>query len=477
MQSTTMLALPPLKIGTAEWCLPLCDSAAMELTQALVERNDDRRTEQLAAALALDPVLAVWAGLQASRSFQSGEQCWTFEGIAPMAQWLAVDLLHRLDWRDATPNRCFSKEQQSRFAALVAESVGAAREATRGFPSDFASLQPAYLHHLTSYWRQWLTTTSAEQVLPDGFSLANTFPTATEAGASLSEEARLTAEEAAGRWMTAVPGVQSLLPPLAAQLRQVRELEASFAARLQTAKLDAMKELAYGAGHELNNPLANIASRAQTLLAEERDPERKRRLAAINTQAFRAHEMLADLMLFARPPKPRFEQVNLVQLADEVVKELAGEAARQETAFYRLDRDAPCVIEADPTQLRVALRALCTNSLEALRQGGTVTVEIRGQVEADGSQESGIRRHEAGTVTSSVQIRVADDGPGIAPDIREKIFDPFFSGREAGRGLGFGLSKCWRIVTLHDGRIDVESQLPRGSAFIITLPAIQRCRS
>jgi signal transduction histidine kinase len=69
-----------------------------------------------------------------------------------------------------------------------------------------------------------------------------------------------------------------------------------------------------------------------------------------------------------------------------------------------------------------------------------------------------------------VQIVISDDGPGIAPELHSKIFDPFYSGREAGRGLGFGLSKCWRIVTLHGGWIDVSSQPGQGTTFTLGLP-------
>src|SRR4029078_709927 len=78
---------------------------------------------------------------------------------------------------------------------------------------------------------------------------------------------------------------------------------AEFDVQLERAKLDAMKELAYGASHEINNPLANIAARAQTLLDDEEDPGRRQKLVAIHRQAMRAHEMISDLMLFARPPK------------------------------------------------------------------------------------------------------------------------------------------------------------------------------
>jgi signal transduction histidine kinase len=89
-----------------------------------------------------------------------------------------------------------------------------------------------------------------------------------------------------------------------AKLARLQELEQRFDDAVERAKLEAMKELAYGAGHEINNPLANIATRAQTLLHEETDPEKRRKLAAINAQAFRAHEMIADIALATTVPCP-----------------------------------------------------------------------------------------------------------------------------------------------------------------------------
>src|SRR5881398_3841488 len=89
-----------------------------------------------------------------------------------------------------------------------------------------------------------------------------------------------------------------------------------FLRAVEAAKLQALYNFAYGLSHEINNPLANIATRAQTLLADEKDPERRRKLATIVQQAFRAHEMIADLMLFARPPALRLEEIDLARLAD-----------------------------------------------------------------------------------------------------------------------------------------------------------------
>jgi signal transduction histidine kinase len=237
-----------------------------------------------------------------------------------------------------------------------------------------------------------------------------------------------------------------------AKLARLEELEHRFAEALERAKLEAMKELAYGAGHEINNPLANIATRAQTLLQEETDPEKRRKLAAINAQAFRAHEMIADLMLFARPPQLRPEQVDVGALLKRVVDELQGEADAANIRIAVHPADQPVQINADPVQLAVVIRALCTNAIQAMTKGGRIELSV-------------IRLQAGGAA-----ITIADNGPGIPSDIRPKVFDPFFSGREAGRGLGFGLSKAWRLVTLHGGTIEVRETFGGGATIVITLP-------
>jgi hypothetical protein len=242
----------------------------------------------------------------------------------------------------------------------------------------------------------------------------------------------------------------SVPPDIRAKLARLEQLEADFAGQLEQAKLEALRQFAYGAGHEINNPLANIATRAQTLLADESDPERRRKLAAINAQAFRAHEMLADLMLYARPPEPELAELDAVKVCEAVVAELLDDANDRNTSL-QCTHSVDAIVRADPTQLHVAVKALVRNALEALGRGGTVEVTVQAS-----------QRH--------VEIRVIDNGPGISPEIRPHIFDPFFSGREAGRGLGFGLCKAWRIITLHGGTIEVEGSPGKGASIIVGLP-------
>lgn len=220
---------------------------------------------------------------------------------------------------------------------------------------------------------------------------------------------------------------------------------------LRRAKLDAMKELAYGASHEVNNPLANIALRAQTLLKREEDPDKRKALDAIHRAAMRAHEMISDLMLFARPPRLERRPCDLRDVARSAVDESRPRAASATTSLTLQAPPTPVPVEADAGQLVVALRALIDNSLDALGQGGSVCVNV-------------------GRTADAAWLRVVDDGPGVPAEIAPHVFDPFFSGREAGRGLGFGLSKCWRLVTDHGGDVRLDSTTGRGATVTITLP-------
>jgi len=224
---------------------------------------------------------------------------------------------------------------------------------------------------------------------------------------------------------------------------------ADFDRRLRDAKLAALAEFAAGAGHEINNPVATILGRAQLLLKDETDPVRRRTLAAIASQALRIRDMIGDLMLFARPPQPAPAKVDLAKIATEVCEPLT-ETAAEIGATLRVEAAVPVESFADPLQVAVALSAVIDNALNAVGRNGTVVVS------ADGAGDVPI-------------LTVIDDGPGISDADREHAFDPFYSGRQAGRGLGFGLTKAWRIVTLAGGKIDITSR-PGETTIRITLP-------
>ena len=224
------------------------------------------------------------------------------------------------------------------------------------------------------------------------------------------------------------------------------------AAELERAKLEALAEFAAGAGHEINNPLAVISGRAQLLLRDEQDPERRRELGIIRAQALRIHEMIADLMLFARPPLPVRKPCDLSAIVAAAVEGLRPKAELSQIRVERRGAAESCSAFVDADQIQVALRAVIDNSLNALAAGGRIEVEWRA----------------VDDVTAEIVVR--DDGPGIPAAVREHLFDPFFSGREAGRGLGMGLAKAWRVLTNHGGRIDADSSAERGATFTLRIP-------
>lgn len=467
-----MRFLPALVAGSRRSQLPLSDSSADclgVLALAGASAQSAQLGEELVQRLKADPPLAVWATCLAwtQARFQP-------DSLADLAVWLAEHLGELLVWPDESgpPNEVPATDCD-RFAEQVTRDLETAElvvQASKGEPG----LSEGWAHLLATVAgaQDWLTIT----VEPPGDPPLECLPPwlaedsrmarhvqaarraldgAVEPNEGVELEAcRMRADQGRREWLKVGTPLAACLPALCKKLARLAQLEHHFQEVLENEKLEAMAEFAAGAGHEINNPLAIIAGRAQLLLAEETDPERRRELAVANAQVKRAYEMIADMRLFARPPRPELKRFDLVRLADALVVELASQGAERSVVVRRMGDSGPLEIEADPTQLEVALRAMGKNALEWIAHNGQIQVDIR----ADDRE---------------VHIAVADDGPGLLPEHRRHLFDPFYSARQAGRGLGLGLSKCWRIVTNHGGRIEVESQPGQGARFTIHLPRQQ----
>jgi len=240
-----------------------------------------------------------------------------------------------------------------------------------------------------------------------------------------------------------------------AQLIEGSDRRVAGPASFEAAKLDSLAEFAAGAGHEINNPLATISGRVQLLLRDESDPVRREALATIGGQAYRIRDMIGDVMLFARPPRPDPTALNLAEVIAEVLARLADRADHQGCLLTQ-QTDEPVPIWADRQQLQIVICSLMENSLDQLPEGGPIVVTAKPVQEGE---------------NSLAFMTVGDHGPGLTDTDREHLFDPFYSGRQAGRGLGFGLSKCWRIVSNHRGWIDVDSTPNEGTIFQVYWPA------
>ena len=471
-----MRRLPALVAGRSRWVLPMADRSAAVLAEVLLSPYVAELIDPLAERLAADPPLALWTVCVATRDNFSPRSVWD------LARWLAEHASGALRWEDGGGDASDAPDEPDaeRYAVQVELSLQVAdMSALVAAPDGETAAQRAHLAGLLHGAAAWLglvgdtPTKKALASLSTQLADVDQGPAAARVAEAVDilagsrrpdsedcdpDACRRRAGEDRRGWLETVPGVGKMLPLLAAKLARLEELQRQFQEALETEKLEAMAEFAAGAGHEINNPLAIIAGRAQLFLQDETDPERRRGLAVIGAQVRRAYEMIADMRLFARPPLPEPEPIDLVEVTDRLVRDLASQAADRAITLVRTGEDGPLQIEADGAQLAVALRAVCSNALEAIGRDGHVEIAL----------------HDHG---HQVQIRITDDGPGMSPEERRHLFDPFYSARQAGRGLGLGLSKCWRIVTNHGGRIDVDSQPEHGATFTITLPRQQAAGS
>lgn len=225
----------------------------------------------------------------------------------------------------------------------------------------------------------------------------------------------------------------------------------TFEERVHQARLRGLAELAAGAGHEINNPLMVIVGHAQRLRAREADPERANALRTIERQAERIASLIKGLMQFARPSPPNFQRLPATDILQAVLEDLRVEAELRGVTISMEKPASDVWIEVDREQVRQALRAITRNAIEAVNEGGRVRLSIE-------------------TDCSHVAFLVEDDGPGIPAEQQELIFDPFYSGRSAGRGRGLGLSIAWRLVEQNRGRITLDNASPGRTQIRLTLP-------
>ncbi len=232
--------------------------------------------------------------------------------------------------------------------------------------------------------------------------------------------------------------------------RELREIQQAL---LQSEKLAAMGRLTSQIAHELNNPIYGIMNTLE-LLKTEIPPESKRRriLELSLSEIQRLSEMLRNMLSFSKPEEEARKRIHLNELLEGIL--LMMERQMRESnirVVLDLDHQIPEVM-ASTNQMRQVMLNMFKNAKEAMPNGGTLTVRTAKE-------------------NQKVSVHIQDTGVGIPEEIRNKIFEAFFTTKQKVKGVGLGLSVCYGIIKDHGGEIRVESEEGRGTTFIISLPA------
>lgn len=241
---------------------------------------------------------------------------------------------------------------------------------------------------------------------------------------------------------------------------------------VRSEKMASVGFLAAGVAHEINNPLASIAWSAESLemrLHEILNPdpeseeesraadieEMKKYLARIQEEAFRCKEITSGLLDFSRMGDVQKVAANLSEIISSVV-DIVKPLSKYRDRNIHLDTDPSVFATVNAQEIKQVALNLITNALGSVESGGTVSISVT----SDNDQ---------------AVLRVVDDGCGLTEDVKQHLFEPFFTRRRDGQGTGLGLSITYQIVEDHEGRIVAESDGPgTGSTFTITLPLVNQ---
>jgi two-component system NtrC family sensor kinase len=243
--------------------------------------------------------------------------------------------------------------------------------------------------------------------------------------------------------------------------QKTRELKRAHEHALHTEKMASIGKMAAVLAHEINNPLSGILTYAKLLrkwIDSEDGGNRRRQdiresLDLIAAESRRCGDLVKNLLTFSRTTPINLQPTNLNQVIDRSLRliqhQLDLAAIHVEPDF---DLDLPLLI-CDGAQIEQVLLALMMNALDAMPQGGNLWVTTK--------------LDRAG---SALRIIVRDDGCGIPPEILPQLFEPFLTTKETGRGVGLGLAISRSILERHNGNIEVQSEVGRGTTFTVTLP-------
>jgi len=247
---------------------------------------------------------------------------------------------------------------------------------------------------------------------------------------------------------------------MAAALKERDERLKEFTKRkiMESERLAIVGQLAANVAHELNNPLQGIVTYSSLLLEKDIcDEPSRQNIEKISIQANRCREIIRGLLDFSRQKKPIKTLTNINALLRGCISLMENQAQFHNiTIAQNLDESLPMIV-VDPSQIERVFLNLIINAADAMNGSGTLTLTTCFGINA---------KH--------IEIEVKDSGHGISIENMERIFNPFFTTKEIGHGVGLGLAISYGIVKEHNGEITVESEYGKGAKFTVSLPIVTK---
>lgn len=208
--------------------------------------------------------------------------------------------------------------------------------------------------------------------------------------------------------------------------------------------------------HEVRNPINNISTGVQLVASRlGKDHPLHSSLERVHKECNRLDQLMSDVLVFARPLKLKIEPLNLTEFLELILSRWTPHLKQVGILCHKsYNPDIPMALADERTLERVIVN-LITNSIQAMPEGGTLSIALDSTQTAQGEM---------------VELKIIDTGPGISPDVKDRIFDPFFTTKKDGTGLGLAISR--RILTAHKGTIQYESFTDAGTVFTICLPSV-----
>lgn len=225
---------------------------------------------------------------------------------------------------------------------------------------------------------------------------------------------------------------------------------------IRSEKMAALGQLSAGIAHEIRNPLTSIKMFIQALEKEiDLDEHQENDFRIIMKEIDRINENVTRFLNFTRPEEPIFQKINIHEIVKDALDLLAAKLKNSGILQDASLSGKQEFVEGDPKQLSQVFLNLMLNAVEAMPRGGILTIRSANKFNADTGREY-------------LQLIVKDTGTGIYEKDRPYLFDPFFTTKAGGTGLG--LSTVYSIIQKHKGRIEVESEVGKGSSFILLFP-------